>query len=99
MYGTVEWVNVTDYLGKVKKSAEFENVVFVFKAGVTFLCRERLKRKKTKVYFCFYDVIQLLLHVPGLRRNSDSSVCYINPFCPNKRPGVIRYCHSLSDNA
>ncbi|CAG5121636.1 unnamed protein product, partial [Candidula unifasciata] len=48
MYGTVEWVNVTDYLGKVKKSAEFENVVFVFKAGVTFLCRERLKRKKTK---------------------------------------------------
>lgn len=59
MYGTVEWVNVTDYLGKVKKSAEFENVVFVFKAGVTFLCRERLKRKKTKVYFYFYDVINI----------------------------------------
>lgn len=49
MYGTVEWVNVTDHLGKVKKSAEFENIVFVFKAGVTFLCRERLKRKKSKV--------------------------------------------------
>ncbi|CAL1547658.1 unnamed protein product [Lymnaea stagnalis] len=48
MYGTVEWVNIADHMGKVKKSAEFENVVFVFKAGVTFLCRERLKRKRTK---------------------------------------------------
>ena len=55
MYGTVEWVNANDHLGKVKKSTEFENVVFVFKAGVTFLCRERLKRKKSKVvvYFCY----------------------------------------------
>ena len=50
MYGTVEWVNANDHLGKVKKSTEFENVVFVFKAGVTFLCRERLKRKKSKVF-------------------------------------------------
>ncbi|XP_055889576.1 protein still life, isoform SIF type 1-like isoform X3 [Biomphalaria glabrata] len=48
MYGTVEWVNIADHMGKVKKSAEFENVVFVFKAGVTFLCRERLKRKRAK---------------------------------------------------
>lgn len=51
MYGTVEWVNVTDHIGKVKKSAEFENIVFVFKTGITILCRERLKKKKAKVKY------------------------------------------------
>ncbi|KAL4232685.1 T-lymphoma invasion and metastasis-inducing protein 1 [Mactra antiquata] len=49
MYGTVEWVNVTDSLGKIKKGTEIESTVFVFKTGVVFLCRERLKRRKTRV--------------------------------------------------
>ncbi|XP_052239037.1 protein still life, isoform SIF type 1-like isoform X5 [Dreissena polymorpha] len=48
MYGTVEWCNVTDSLGKVKKGTELESTVFVFKTGVVFLCRERLKRRKSK---------------------------------------------------
>ena len=48
MYGTVEWCNVSDSLGKVKKGTELESTVFVFKSGVVFLCRERLKRRKSK---------------------------------------------------
>ncbi|XP_053396919.1 protein still life, isoform SIF type 1-like isoform X1 [Mercenaria mercenaria] len=48
MYGTVEWCNVSDSLGKIKKGTELESTVFVFKTGVVFLCRERLKRKKTR---------------------------------------------------
>ncbi|XP_070190492.1 protein still life, isoform SIF type 1-like isoform X2 [Littorina saxatilis] len=48
MYGTVEWCNMTDYLGKVKKTTDFENIVFVFKMGVVFLCCERQKRRKSK---------------------------------------------------
>ncbi|XP_052808753.1 protein still life, isoform SIF type 1-like isoform X2 [Mya arenaria] len=48
MYGTVEWCNVTDSLGKIKKGTELESTVFVFKTGVVFLCRERLKRRKSR---------------------------------------------------
>ena len=40
---------MTDYLGKVKKTTDFENIVFVFKMGVVFLCCERHKRRKSKV--------------------------------------------------
>lgn len=49
MYGTVDWCNMVDYLGKVKKTTDFENTVFVFKMGVVFLCCERQKRRKSKV--------------------------------------------------
>lgn len=49
MYGTVEWCNVSDSLGKIKKGTELESTVFVFKTGVVFLCRERLKKRKSKV--------------------------------------------------
>lgn len=48
MYGTVEWCNVSDSLGKIKKGTELESTVFVFKTGVVFLCRERLKRRKAR---------------------------------------------------
>ena len=48
MYGTVEWCNVSDSLGKIKKGTELESTVFVFKTGVVFLCRERLKRRKSR---------------------------------------------------
>ena len=60
MYGTVEWCNVSDSLGKVKKGTELESTVFVFKTGVVFLCRERLKRRKSKVIvslFCFWCLL------------------------------------------
>ncbi|XP_064601963.1 protein still life, isoform SIF type 1-like isoform X2 [Liolophura sinensis] len=48
MYGTVEWINASESLGKIKKGMEFENTVFVFRMGVVFLTREKVKRKKTK---------------------------------------------------
>ncbi|ESO93240.1 hypothetical protein LOTGIDRAFT_232689 [Lottia gigantea] len=46
MYGTVEWCNMAEYLGKVKKSTDFETIVFVFRTAVVFLCREKVKRSK-----------------------------------------------------
>ena len=49
MYGTVEWCNICDSLGKVKKNLDLENIVFVFRTGVVFLCRERVKKRKSKV--------------------------------------------------
>lgn len=49
MYGTVQWCNAIDFLGKIKKGTDLENVVFVFKTGIVFLCRERVKRKLKKV--------------------------------------------------
>ena len=55
MYGTVEWCNVSDSLGKVKKGTELESTVFVFKTGVVFLCRERLKRRKSKAIVCLFN--------------------------------------------
>ncbi|KAK3097345.1 hypothetical protein FSP39_008828 [Pinctada imbricata] len=45
MYGTVEWCNMCDSLGKVKKGLDLENIVFVFKSGVVFICREKVKKK------------------------------------------------------
>ncbi|GAB1600635.1 protein still life, isoform SIF type 1-like isoform X8 [Argonauta hians] len=48
MYGTVQWCNAIDFLGKIKKGTDLENVVFVFKTGIVFLCRERVKRKLKK---------------------------------------------------
>jgi len=49
MYGTVEWCNICDSLGKIKKGLELENIIFVFKTAVVFMCREKIKKKKTKV--------------------------------------------------
>ncbi|XP_050393235.1 protein still life, isoform SIF type 1 isoform X3 [Patella vulgata] len=46
MYGTVEWCNMTEYLGKIKKSTDFENIAFVFRTAVVFLCREKVKRSR-----------------------------------------------------
>ena len=58
MYGTVEWCNICDSLGKIKKGMDPENIIFVFKSAVVFLCREKIKKKtKTKVRsFGVYEV-------------------------------------------
>ena len=53
MYGTVEWCNATECHVKTKKGTELENTVFVFKTGVVFLCREKLKKRKSKVVSVF----------------------------------------------
>ena len=51
-YGGVEWLNISDFLGKVKKGLELHAMCFVFKTAVVFLCKERLRqRKKLMVRF------------------------------------------------
>ncbi|CAG0918612.1 unnamed protein product [Notodromas monacha] len=45
-YGGVEWLNIADFLGKVKKGLELHAMCFVFKSAVVFLCKERLKQRK-----------------------------------------------------
>jgi hypothetical protein len=45
-YGGVEWCNISDFLGKIKKGLELHAMCFVFKSAVVFLCKERLRHKK-----------------------------------------------------
>ena len=45
-YGGVEWLNIADFLGKIKKGLELHAMCFVFKSAVIFLCKERLRQKK-----------------------------------------------------
>ncbi|XP_071747174.1 protein still life, isoform SIF type 1 isoform X11 [Lepeophtheirus salmonis] len=45
-YGGVEWLNISDFLGKIKKGLELHAMCFVFKTAVVFLCKERLRHKK-----------------------------------------------------
>lgn len=58
-YGGVEWLNISDFLGKIKKGLELHAMCFVFKTAVVFLCKERLRQKKkimvniTIFYFVF----------------------------------------------
>jgi len=46
MYGSVNWLNVLDELGKIKKGTDMITLLFIFKAGVVILTQERLKGKK-----------------------------------------------------
>lgn len=50
-YGGVEWLNISDFLGKIKKGLELHAMCFVFKSAVVFLCKERLRQKK-KLMVC-----------------------------------------------
>ncbi|CAM1297612.1 TIAM1 (predicted) [Pycnogonum litorale] len=45
-YGGVEWLNISDFLGKIKKGLELHSMCFVFKTAVVFLCKERIRQKK-----------------------------------------------------
>ena len=48
-YGGVEWLNISDFLGKIKKGLELHAMCFVFKSAVVFLCKERLRQKKKSI--------------------------------------------------
>jgi hypothetical protein len=48
-YGGVEWLNISDFLGKIKKGLELHAMCFVFKTAVVFLCKERLRHKKKSI--------------------------------------------------
>lgn len=57
-YGGVEWLNISDFLGKIKKGLELHAMCFVFKTAVVFLCKERLRQKrKLMVNLIFFLVL------------------------------------------
>ena len=60
-YGGVEWLNISDFLGKVKKGLELHAMCFVFKSAVVFLCKERLRQRK-KLMVTISIPSQYLLH-------------------------------------
>jgi len=46
MYGTVNWLNASDDLGKIKKGTELLTLLFIFKTGVVLMAQERVKGKR-----------------------------------------------------
>ena len=48
-YGGVDWVNISEFLGKIKKGLDLHAMCFVFKQAVVFLCKERIRQKKKLV--------------------------------------------------
>lgn len=46
MYGTVNWINPLDEIGKIKKDYELLTLVFIFKTAVVILAQERPRPKK-----------------------------------------------------
>jgi len=58
-YGGVEWLNISDFLGKIKKGLELHAMCFVFKSAVVFLCKERLRQKKKLMVSIRFFVLPL----------------------------------------
>ena len=54
MYGTVNWLNASDDLGKMKKGTELLTLLFIFKTGVVLMAQERIKGKR-KPRVCLRD--------------------------------------------
>ncbi|KAI1288249.1 Protein still life, isoforms C/SIF type 2 [Halotydeus destructor] len=48
-YGGIDWVNMAEFLGKIKKGLDLHAMCFVFKMAVVFLCKERIRQKKKLV--------------------------------------------------
>lgn len=48
-YGGIEWLNISEFLGKIKKGLDLHSMCFVFKMAVVFLCKERIRQKKKLV--------------------------------------------------
>ena len=48
-YGGVEWLNISNFLGKIKKGLELHAMCFIFRTAVVFLCKERLRSKRKQL--------------------------------------------------
>jgi len=57
MYGTVNWLNASDDLGKMKKGTELLTLLFIFKTGVVLMAQERIKGKR-KPRVCLYVCVK-----------------------------------------
>lgn len=55
-YGGIEWANICEFLGKIKKGLHLHSMCFVFKSAVVFLCKERIRQKKKLVVSIVHGV-------------------------------------------
>ena len=62
MYGTVNWLNAGDDLGKMKKGIELLTLLFIFKTGVVLMAQERIKGKR-KPRVCVFASNHVILMV------------------------------------
>jgi len=56
-YGGVDWTNISEFLGKIKKGLDLHPMCFVFKSAVVFLCKEKIRQKKKLVVsipYCWF---------------------------------------------
>jgi hypothetical protein len=65
-YGGVEWLNISDFLGKIKKGLELHAMCFVFKSAVVFLCKERLRQKK-KLMVSSVHIFAIFINLQNIR--------------------------------
>lgn len=56
-YGGVEWLNISNFLGKIKKGLELHAMCFIFRTAVVFLCKERLRSKRKQL------LVSLILNI------------------------------------
>ena len=55
-YGGVEWLNISNFLGKIKKGLELHAMCFIFRTAVVFLCKERLRSKRKQLLVSRYSL-------------------------------------------
>ena len=85
-YGGVEWLNISDFLGKIKKGLELHAMCFVFKTAVVFLCKERLRQKKKSI-----------MPVRELRENLNTNNRLKGGLMLGKEPDLRSYCEVAMD--
>ena len=58
-YGGVEWLNISGFLGKIKKGLELHAMCFIFRTAVVFLCKERLRSKRKQLLVSLLYILQI----------------------------------------
>lgn len=76
-YGGVEWLNISNFLGKIKKGLELHAMCFIFRTAVVFLCKERLRSKRKQL------LVSLILNFGAILekyRLNGFPQCYLHLF-------------------
>ena len=76
-YGGVEWLNISNFLGKIKKGLELHAMCFIFRTAVVFLCKERLRSKRKQL------LVSLILNFGAISekyRLNGFPQCYLHLF-------------------
>ena len=85
-YGGVEWLNISGFLGKIKKGLELHAMCFIFRTAVVFLCKERLRSKRKqllvsplkKPLHLYFVSIFAVLHILFEKKNENVDCMYQN---------------------